>query len=127
MKGLLIKSPHIEKIIDGKKTWELRGSQSKNLNATVGLIRSASGLVVGKCKLTKVHGPLTRADLEKNASKHCLDSKGIDEFLGRYKKCYAWELADVSKLKTTVPYKHPYGAVIWVNLEDSVAKQVEQQ
>jgi hypothetical protein len=127
MKGLLIKTPHIEKIIEGKKTWELRGSQSKNLNTTIGLIRSTSGLVVGTCKLAKVHGPLTRADLEKNVSKHCLDVNGIEDFLGRYKKCYAWELTEVSKLKTTVPYKHPNGAVIWVNLEDSVTKQIEQQ
>jgi len=127
MKGLLIKSPHIENIIEGRKTWEIRGSKSKELNNEIGLIKSGSGLVVGKCKIIAVHGPLTRADFEKNTDKHLVESSRIDEVLARYKTCYAWELADISKLKLPVPYKHPNGAVIWTMLDDSVSKQVEQQ
>jgi len=62
MKGLLIKSPHIENILSGRKTWEIRGSTIKELNTTIALIKSGSGMVVGKCKIVAVHGPLTRTD-----------------------------------------------------------------
>ncbi len=124
MKGLLIKSPHIENILDGRKTWEIRGSTSKELNTTIALIRSGSGMVVGKCKIATVHGPLTRSDMEKNGSKHLVDQSRIDEVLQRYSKCYAWELVDVIELRQSVHYDHPKGAVIWVTLAPAVSQQV---
>jgi len=126
MKGLLIKSPHIENILSGGKTWEIRGSTTKELNTTIALIKSGSGMVIGKCKIVAVHGPLTRTDMEKNENKHLVERSRIDDVLNRYKTCYAWELKDVVKLKSPVRYEHPSGAVIWVSLAPSVAGQVAQ-
>ncbi|MEC7583714.1 MAG: ASCH domain-containing protein [Planctomycetota bacterium] len=54
MKGLLVKQPWIDKILSGKKTWELRGSATRNLGK-IALLESGSGLVVGTCDLVAVH------------------------------------------------------------------------
>lgn len=126
MKGLLIKSPHIDNILSGRKTWEIRGSTTKELNTTIALIKSGSGMVIGKCKISAVHGPLTRTEMEKNEDKHLVERSRIDDVLSRYKACYAWELKDVVKLKSHIRYEHPSGAVIWVTLGPSVTAQVEQ-
>ena len=50
MKALLIKTPWIDKILDGKKTWEIRGSATK-IRGRIALVQSGSGTVVGICEL----------------------------------------------------------------------------
>ena len=122
MKGLTIKSPWIEKKLEGKKTWEIRGSNT-NIRGTVALIRSGSGTVVGTCELVDVVGPLSLATMRKNTRKHGVKPALIGNKLP-YKKTYAWVLSQVRMLKSPVPYKHPTGAVTWVNLTPQVTKKV---
>jgi hypothetical protein len=38
-----------------------------------------------------------------------------------------WVLRDARPLSAPVPYKHPYGAVIWVNLENNVIEAIRTQ
>jgi len=52
MKGLLINSPWIEMILEGKKTWEIRGANTK-LRGPIALIKSGSGKVVGTCAINR--------------------------------------------------------------------------
>ena len=122
MKGLMIRSPWIEKILEGKKTWEIRGSNTK-IRGTIALIRSGSGTVVGTCELVDVVGPLTLSELRNNTRKHGVKLNLIRNTLP-YKKTYAWVLSRVRTLKAPVPYKHPMGAVIWVNLTPQVTRKV---
>jgi hypothetical protein len=124
VQGLLIKSPHIENILQGRKSWEIRGSSTKNTNATIALIRGGSGTIVGRCQIASVIGPLTREQLLKNEHKHLVAAHQVDEVIKRYPKCYAWELVDVRSINPPVPYDHPSGAVIWVNLSPSTASRV---
>ena len=42
-KGLMIKSPWIDKILAGEKTWEIRGYTTET-RGTIALIKSGSGL-----------------------------------------------------------------------------------
>lgn len=44
MKEPLIKSPWIDYIFDGRKTWEIRGSNTK-IRGSVALIKSGSGIL----------------------------------------------------------------------------------
>lgn len=53
MKGLIIKSPWSKLILDGKKTMELRGSNTK-IRGTIGIIESSSGHVLGTVDLVDV-------------------------------------------------------------------------
>jgi len=103
-------------ILDGKKTWEIRG-RATHVRGRIGLIRGGSGLVVGTCELVDVVGPLTLADLRSNARKAGLEPEELA--LLPYKKTYAWVLRDAKKLHPSHPYRHPSGAVIWVRLPDS--------
>jgi hypothetical protein len=109
-RALIIRSPHIERILAGTKTWEIRGRATK-MRGKIGLIRSKSGLVVGRCEVVDVVGPLS---LRMNARKAGFAPDEITKLF--YPTTYAWVLRKARKLRTPVPYKHPAGAVIWVNL-----------
>lgn len=116
MNGLIIKSPHIEKILDGKKTWEIRGSNT-NVRGEIALIKSGSGMIIGTCELVDVIGTLTLEELINNADKSCSDVQKLKVNGLYYKNTYAWVLQNAKYLEKPVPYKHPMGAVIWVKLD----------
>lgn len=122
LRGLLIKSPWIEEILQGRKTWEIRGSNT-NIRGKIALIRSGSGLVVGTCELVDVKGTLTLPEMRRNVDKHCIPLNDLERGL-YYEKTYAWVLKNAKPLKTPIPYKHPSGAIIWVKLPDSARKLI---
>ncbi len=66
--GLIIRSPRVEKILDRKKTWEMRGEYT-HIRGKIALIRGGSGLVVGTCNLADVKGSLTHKEFQKNRRK----------------------------------------------------------
>ena len=113
MNGLIIRSPYIELILNGKKTWEIRGHSTK-IRGKIALIRGGSGLVVGTCEMTGAIGPLTLGELRKNAAKAGFKKNEIKEL--PYQNTYAWVVRRVRKLNRPRRYKHPSGAVIWVRL-----------
>ena len=121
MKGVLIRSPWVDMILDGKKTWEIRG-QNPKLRGEIALIQSGSGTVVGVCELLDVHGPLSEDEYFGNSYRH----RGDPTYNLPYDKTYAWELTNVRRLKKPVPYDHPSGAVIWVKLPEDVEKKIRQ-
>ena len=112
-RALLIRSPHIEKVLAGTKTWEIR-SRSTNVRGTIGLIRSKSGEVVGTCDLVDVIGPLRYGEFRDNARKW--GGKASDVERGDHLMHYAWVLRNARPFRTPVPYRHPSGAITWVRL-----------
>ena len=115
MRGLIIRSPFIDWILEGKKTWEIRG-RDVSFRERIGLIRGGSGLVVGTCNLADVVGPLSLRELRDNASKLGITRSEISA--KPYEKTYAWVLSNATNLKRPRPYVHPPGAIIWVRLPD---------
>ena len=113
MRGLIIRSRWIDKILAGEKTWEIRGSRT-NIRERIALIRGGSGLVVGTCDLVGVAGPLSLKELRANAGKIGIQAGDLREL--PYKTTYAWVLSRATHLKKPKPYEHPSGAVIWVKL-----------
>lgn len=109
MKGLIIKSPHIDNICRSNKTWELRGSPTK-IRGKIALIKSGTKTIVAYADLLGCIGPLTPEFLALNVDRHM--ASGVT----KYKKTYAWILANVRGVEKPIPYKHPQGAIIWVNL-----------
>ena len=111
MKGLIIRDPHISEILDGRKTWEMR-SQKTKIRGRIGLIKGGSGCVYGEADLVDVLDPLeTDLDIEKSWEKH-----RVDDFSLLKKWRYPWKLENVEIYEKPIPYNHPSGAVIWVNL-----------
>jgi hypothetical protein len=121
MRALLIRHPWIDKILDGEKTWEIRGSKT-SIHGTVALIPSGSGTIIGLCDFVECIGPLSAKMFRKNAAKAGM--RPSEATLGRYRNTYAWVLARPKYLKRPVPYKHPSGAVIWVILDGAVERAI---
>lgn len=126
MKAIVIDEPWISLILSGQKTWEMRKT-SCSYRGVVALIRKGSDKVVGTARVASSLPSLaTEADYSKAIDKHCIPP-------GRQERARAdgwtipWVLSEVVKLGELVAYRHPYGAVIWVNLEEEVAMKVTAQ
>ena len=124
MRALLIRSPWIDLILDGKKTWEIRGSRT-HIKGQIGLIASRSGTVVGVCDLVKCVGPLTATEFRKSAKK--AGHRRSEAKLGYYRQTFAWVVKNARRLARPVEYRHPSGAVIWVLLEAAVDREIQGQ
>ncbi|MNW46376.1 hypothetical protein D3C74_236680 [compost metagenome] len=100
-------------VLSGIKPWEIRGSRT-NKRGTIGIIKSGSGKVFGTVDLIDCI-PLHQPELIlENMHKHHVFPEAIP-----YSKPWAWEFEKPIIYSEPMPYKHPQGAVIWVNLETS--------
>ncbi|MFF2531369.1 ASCH domain-containing protein [Brevibacillus sp. NPDC058079] len=120
MKGLVIKSPWIDLILEGKKVWEIRGSKTK-IRGKIALIQSGTGLVVGTAELVDCKS-LSLFDYQMAINEHCIQDCGV----APYSTIHAWVLMNAIRLQTPIPYVHPQGAVIWVNLNQQVDMEIER-
>ena len=122
LKGLIIDTPHIDNILSGRKTWEMRSTATKQ-RGPVALILKGSGVVVGLAEIVDSKGPLGKEDMLANLSKHLIARERIEN--GEVSKWkHAWIMSGARALPRPVPYTHPSGAVIWVNLDADVASAV---
>lgn len=110
MKGLIIKQPWIDYILNGNKIWEIRGNKT-NIRGKVELIQSGSGFIVGCCEIIDCL-ELSLDEYIKNVNKHNIKNTSILP----YKRTYAWVLKNANRYKEPRKYKHPKGAIIWVKL-----------
>ena len=112
-RGLIIRQPHIGKILDGIKTWEMR-SKPTNVRGMIALIEAGTGMIVGEAELTDCLEPFE--GVEDAMAYQCYHQ--VDD-LGCLKKWrYPWKLEGAVRYETPIPYKHPTGAVIWVSLQN---------
>ncbi|MEH2560154.1 hypothetical protein V1286_007683 [Bradyrhizobium algeriense] len=124
MKGLIIDEPWISLILAGEKIWEMRKTACHH-RGRIALIRKGSGQVVGIANvvgsLAPLSSPLAYADAE---PKHRIPPDRQDQaFVDGWRT--PWVLVNARPLTSPVPYKHPFGAVIWVNLDVDVVGAVE--
>jgi hypothetical protein len=115
-KGLVVRAPWAGLIVDGKKTWELRGSATAHRGRT-GIILSGAGTVVGEAELVDVIGPLSPGKLAETKAFH-----RVNDVLSspvKYRSVYAWVFDEARRYDIPVPYNHPKGAVIWVKLKNA--------
>jgi hypothetical protein len=121
LRALLIRHPYVDLILDGKKSWEIRGSAT-SIRGTIGLVPSGSGTVVGVCEVVDCIGPLTAEEFRDNAKKAGMSPSEIP--LNLYPQTYAWVLANPRYLERPIRYRHPPGAVIWVRLDNDVGRRI---
>lgn len=126
MKALIVDEPWISSILKGEKTWEMRKGVCK-IRGPIALIRKGSGHVVGVADVTDCRPPLTTPTAYADAeTRHRIPAE-------RQARAFAdgwrtpWVLSNARPLPKPVPYKHPSGAVIWVNIEPDTAAKVEAQ
>lgn len=114
IKGLIIKSPYIDDILSGIKKWEIRGKNTK-IRGKIVLLKSGFGKALGTVEIEDVK-MLSLEDY--NNWSYLKDNKILSENILPYKKTYAYVLKNPSLFENPKPYKHPKGAIIWVNLPD---------
>lgn len=113
MKGLIIKEPWIDYILDNKKIWEIRGTAT-TIRGKILLIKSGTGCIWGEATLIDCVS-VTHEQLCDSFDLHRIPIADISNM--RYKKPYAWVLDKPRRFNIPIPYKHPNGAIIWVNIE----------
>lgn len=96
MKGLIVREPYASQILSGEKTKEIRSRPTK-IRGHIAIIPAGSGMVAGTADLVDCTGP----------------HPGAWQYQD---KTYRYILKNPIKFKKPKPYKHPKGAVIWVNL-----------
>jgi hypothetical protein len=114
-RGLVIRSPHIEKILSGVKSWEMR-SRRTDIRGRIALIKAGSGTIVGTATMYGSMPALTEDRWEATKRWHQVEDL---ELLRKWK--YPWQMIGVMALSKPIPYDHPKGAVIWVNLSPANA------
>lgn len=113
MTGLIIKSPWIDLILTGKKTWEIRGSNT-SIRGTIALIKSGSALILGTVDLIASR-KLAFEEFQASLAMHCIPQERYP--LIPYKTTHTWVLENPVPFEIPVPYTHPQGAMIWVNVD----------
>ncbi|MEZ2144782.1 ASCH domain-containing protein [Bradyrhizobium sp. DN5] len=126
MKGLIIDEPWISLILAGKKTWEMRKTACHH-RGRIALIRKGSGQVVGIADIVDSLSPLSSLSAYREAelSHRIPPERQGQAFADGWQT--PWVLANAKPLVSPVSYKHPSGAVIWVNLDIAVIRAVEAQ
>lgn len=120
MKGLLIREPWIGMILSGRKFWEMRSSRT-HVRGRIALIRSGSGLVVGTAVVSDCLPALDADEMRQSTAFHGLPLDQLDEVMARG-WTIPWVLSDVRALPTPIPYRHPSGAVTWVDLGEQFGR-----
>jgi len=67
-------------------------------------------------------GPQSAAELQENAEKAGFGLGRREEM--PYEKTFAWVPANARRFRVPVPYTHPSGAVIWVQLDEVVERAI---
>jgi hypothetical protein len=77
-----------------RRAWEIRGKATAR-RGPIALIESKSGHVVGTCAVVDVVGPLTLAELQKNARRTGFRPNELP-----YATTYAWVMRDARRLRS---------------------------
>jgi len=110
-KAFIVQKFWSDKIFDlsDPKTWEMRSTITKQ-RGTVGVIEAGSGLIVGTVDIVAcLQHPLENPEL-------FLGQHKVEDLSLLDKWPYAWILSNAKRFEQPIPYTHPKGAVIWVNI-----------
>ena len=114
-RGLIIRKQWLDLILSGKKTWEMRSATTK-ISGRIAPIEAGSGLIAGEAVLTGCIGLFGADACREYQHKHCITDLSLLE-----KWNCAWELESAKRYDEPIPYTHPRGAVIWVDLKKAIA------
>jgi ASCH domain len=124
LKALIIRSPYIELILAGQKTWEMR-SWRNHWRGPVALIKKGSLQVSGVADLTEVIGRMSDDERLASQSKHCvLPEVWLEPRMAKHN--IAWILSNPMQLAVPIPYEHVKGAQSWFVLDESTSARVRE-
>jgi len=122
MKALIVREPWIGLLLAGTKTWEMRKTAIA-YRGPFALIRGGSGLVVGTAALVDALAPLDRDGFDAAEDRHGIPAAARPQAFA-LGWTVPWVVERSRPLARPVPYRHPRGAVTWVNLSEEEAAAV---
>lgn len=126
MKAIVIREPYVSLILTGEKTWEMRKAACR-YRGPVALISKGSGTVVGAAEIVNSLPSIDSLEAYAEAEpKHRVPPNLQREAFSDGWRT-PWVLTNARRLVSPVSYKHPYGAVVWVTLDEDVAARVRAQ
>ena len=125
MKALIIRSPWIDLILSGSKTWEMR-TKPTSIRGRIALIKAKSGLIYGTAELVDSLPALSLERLRQSFDFHGIPDEQLDSAI-QNRWTTPWVLRNVVRLDTPKPYVHPSGAVTWVELPDLLAENPQPE
>jgi hypothetical protein len=111
-RGLIVRKEWLDLIYDGLKIMEMRSTRT-NIRGRIALIEAGTGLITGETKLIDCGKAMTRVQALGCYHMHQVKDMSL---IDKWK--YPWILAEPYKYMEPIPYKHPRGAVIWVDLKN---------
>ena len=111
---LLIQAPWLGLILDGRKTWEIRGQicrKSDGLRIYLAL-PGAGGVILGSVNFVKCCGPLSQQEYTASRERHLIAGDDLP-----YASTYAWEFNSPKRFRTPVTYRQKKGVVTWQKME----------
>ena len=114
-RGLMVRDPYATQLLNGEKTWEVRG-RATQIRGTVVIIKSGTGRAYGVVELLRVVGPLSLDDLVTSDHLTTAEREEFPRFGLPYPKTFVYEVRNARWFEEPIPYEHPNGAVTWVNL-----------
>ena len=122
--GLIIRPEPLEKILDGRKMWEMR-SDGKAKREIVALIEKGGKRILGVARIVDVRGPLSEQTMRDTFSMHGIDSSRLlDPSVQKLR--FAWVLADIKRFDSPVPFEPRSGPVRFVTLNDSERAAIQR-
>lgn len=104
VRGLVIMTDPLEKILTGQKTMELRGRHNRQLGK-VALIRKSSGHIYGVADIVESVGPMDMNEFRARINEHGVQSSRLQEVFDKG-WTIGWRMANVKRLRYPVPYVH---------------------
>jgi predicted transcriptional regulator len=126
-RALAVHKKYAVRIVQGKKTWELRKTKTR-IRERIGIIACGTSTIVGTAEIVDCCEVKDAETLWANRDKHGVTSKQAirDAFAQGYR--FAWVLRGARELAMPVAYKHPRGAQMFVSsLPSNVVDAVRMQ
>lgn len=114
MRGLTIREPWIDKILSGRKTWEIR-TRKTNIRERIALIRGGTSTIDGYADLIDCFA-MSRQELAGMAHYHNVPEADLASYGNPEADLFVWVLDNVEKISQPIPFQRPGGAVNWVTL-----------
>jgi hypothetical protein len=114
-RGLLVRDPYATWLLEGSKSWEVRGRPTQ-IRGPIVIVKSGTGKAFGTVDLVQVLGSLRLEDLTESPNLPPAERMEFTQGGLPYEKTFAYVIRNPRWFKQPIPYNHPSGAVTWVNL-----------
>ncbi len=115
--GLFVREPFAERIISGRKTWEIR-KRPTDRRGRIGIL-SRRGLV-GTVELHEVLGPFRVIDLVHHVARHRAPLRLLEEYAAGA-ALYAWVLREPLRQDPPLVLARGRGSMVWFRLSSAAS------